>query len=191
VIKIRQKGDPVLSSDAKEVKRTMFGSPKLLKIVSDMKDALASQEDGVALAAPQIGIPYRIFVISPRVLDLITVINANKNIEKNGPREHKPYNWPTIFINPEITNASKRRRLADEGCLSLRNYYGKVKRFEKISIEAFDEQGRRFRRGGSGLLAQIYQHEVDHLNGILFDQKAEEFYYIPAEKRKISSPNKQ
>ena len=77
-----------------------------------------------------------------------------------------------IFINPKITKVSKTKQLLEEGCLSVRYVYGKVSRPEKVTIEAYDEDGKKFSRGFSGLLAQIVQHENDHLNGILFTDKA-------------------
>ena len=67
---------------------------------------------------------------------------------------------------------SKKRQILDEGCLSVRPLFGKVERSEKATVTAYDENGKKFTRGGSGLLAQIFQHEIDHLNGILFIDKA-------------------
>ncbi|MEI6057920.1 MAG: peptide deformylase, partial [bacterium] len=72
------------------------------------------------------------------------------------------------FINPEITRLSREKHEVEEGCLSVRWLYGKMKRSKKASVRAYDENGKRFERGASGLLAQIFQHETDHLEGVLF-----------------------
>jgi peptide deformylase len=67
----------------------------------------------------------------------------------------------------------------EEGCLSLRWLYGKVKRSARVTVEAYDEEGKKFSRGAGGLLAQIFQHEIDHLNGRLFIDTATDVVNIP------------
>ena len=71
----------------------------------------------------------------------------------------------------------------EEGCLSVRFLYGKVERAVKASVEAFDENGNKFTKGGSGLIAQIFQHETDHLNGALFIDKAKDVTELSAKER--------
>ena len=83
-----------------------------------------------------------------------------------------------VYINPEIKKLSRTKTRVDEGCLSVRYLYGKVERSEKATVTAYDENGHKFTRGGSGLLAQIFQHEIDHLNGILFIDKADDIVEI-------------
>ncbi len=159
--KIVQKEDPVLRKKAKEVPQSLFGSAELKKILEDMVEALRREEDGIAIAAPQIGVPYRIFVVSP--------FAYAKNAKDT----------PIFFINPKIIKVSKEKEDVDEGCLSVRWLYGKVKRYKKVTIEAQNEKGRHFERGGSGLLAQIFQHETDHLEGTLFIDKATDVVEVP------------
>jgi peptide deformylase len=186
---IIQKSDPILRKVAKEVTAKQFGSEELLRIVSDMKKALASQEDGVAIAAPQIGISLRIFVVAPRVFDIQAELRDEKRgaAEKNMPE--KTALKPLVYINPTLAKLPKKKRLVDEGCLSVRNYYGKVRRAEKATVYAFDELGRKFSWGGIDLLAQIYQHEIDHLDGTLFIDRTEDLYYLPPpENRKPKPP---
>ena len=89
----------------------------------------------------------------------------------------------SVYINPEIKKLSKNKERLDEGCLSVRYLYGKVERSEKASIEAYDESGKKFKMGASGLLAQIFQHEVDHLNGILFTDKADDIVEVLPDKK--------
>lgn len=168
---IVQKDNPILRAQAQSVPIEDIGSPKLKKIVSDMKQALNSQEDGVALAAPQIGISLRIFIISGKVFDLI---HAEKN-----ERNEEIKNEDIVCINPEIIKLSKVKKDVEEGCLSVRYLYGKNKRAQQAKIRAFDEKGKKFELGGSGLIAQIFQHEIDHLNGILFVDTATDIHDLP------------
>lgn len=158
---IVQYKDPVLRKIAKEVPLKDIGGEKINKIIEDMKDAVNSCKDGVAIAAPQIGVSLRIFVISPKAFGISEEeIKANKDIK-----------FP-VFINPKIVKISLKKKTLDEGCLSVMNVFGKVKRAEKASIEAYDETGKKIFRGGSGLIAEIFQHETDHLDGKLFIDSA-------------------
>ncbi|MDO8510261.1 MAG: peptide deformylase [bacterium] len=156
---ILQKEHAALRGIAKSVSPEEITTPKIRRLVDKMKKILAREEDGVALAAPQIGEPFRIFVVSGKVFSLM----------KNEQDEKMP---DMVFINPEFTKLSKEKETLEEGCLSVRHYYGKVKRHKKASVRAYNEKGKLFLRGGSSLLAQIFQHEMDHLNGILFTDKA-------------------
>ena len=91
------------------------------------------------------------------------------------------HNQPVVMINPEVISTDERREM-DEGCLSVRYLYGKVKRSTKATIKAYNENGHEFTKRGEELLAQIFQHEEDHLNGVLFIDKAKEIEDIPPEK---------
>ncbi len=165
MIKIVQKNNSVLREIAQEIPIKEINSKKIQKILQDMSTALATQEDGVAIAAPQIGLPFRIFVISKNVEIML------KKLEEVSENEKKKIK-DSVYINPEISKISKAKQILDEGCLSIRPLFGKVERAEKATVTAYDENGKKFIRGGSGLLAQIFQHEIDHLNGILFIDKA-------------------
>lgn len=177
MVKIVQKEDPVLRGKAQNVPAKDIGSPAINKIISEMKAALESQDDGVAIAAPQIGVPMRIFVVSKKVFDFLKDESGEE-----APAEKTP-NEDLVFINPSITKTSKTKQLMEEGCLSVRWLYGKVERSTKATVEAYDEKGKKFSRGGSGLLAQIFQHEMDHLDGVLFIDKAKEIEDLPPEKQ--------
>lgn len=87
-----------------------------------------------------------------------------------------------VFINPEITKLSRKKIWVPEGCLSVRWLYGETSRADKATIRAYDEHGKLFTRGGSGLMAQIFQHETDHLNGILFIDHARNVEKITKEE---------
>lgn len=179
MIKIIQKENPLLRKKAKPVPVSKIKTAELKKIIQTMKDAVHSEADAVAIAAPQIGILLRLFVVSGAII--------NRRAEKITKSEENPpsANWrrrgdevssDLVFINPEIIRQSKKERETEEGCLSVRWWYGKVKRAEKMTIRALDENGKTFTRGASELLAQIFQHEIDHLNGILFTDKARELH---------------
>lgn len=150
---IVQNGHPVLRQQAATVPLETIGSKELSKTIADMKRALAKEPDGVAIAAPQINVPLRIFIVSGKVFT------------KETDTEQAP---DRVFINPEITKLSKKREWLEEGCLSVRWEYGEVPRATKATVRALDERGVPFTLGASGLLAQIFQHETDHLNGVLF-----------------------
>jgi peptide deformylase len=170
---IVQDGAPVLRHIAEKVSPSLFGTTELAAIITVMNRALDQETDGVAIAAPQIGIPLRIFIISRKAF----LVDDREKRAKKGDPEEKPVTLPphnVVCINPTITKMSKRRVKVPEGCLSVRWYYGNTMRHLQATIHAYDETGKPFTLGGSGLMAQIFQHETDHLNGILFVDHATE-----------------
>ncbi len=176
-IKIVQKGEAVLRLTAEKVPVGEIKTERIQNILKDMSTALATQDDGVAIAAPQIGIPLRIFVVSKKVEIILKGLEEAPETEKNKIND-------AIYINPEISKVSKKKQIMDEGCLSVRPIFGKVERSEKATVTAYDENGKKFTRGGSGILAQIFQHEIDHLNGVLFIDKATDLIEIKPEENK-------
>lgn len=164
MVKILQKESPALRRKAKEVPLEEIPSEKIQKVIRDLKAALAAQEDGVAIAAPQIGKSFRIFVVSGKIKKLM---GSEEENGKDG-----------VFINPHIVRISKEKRETDEGCLSVRYLYGKVKRALKATVEGYDENGNKIRKDGHGILAQVFQHEIEHLDGILFTDKAKDIEEI-------------
>jgi peptide deformylase len=173
---ILSEGHEVLRLTAKEVPVDEIGSSHIKQVILDMKNALKSQSDGIGLAAPQIGISLRIFIVSKRIF------NSN---EPGIPLED------LVFINPEIVKESKEKVwMEGEGCLSVRWYYGKVKRATRVTLRAYNEAGQLIERGAGGLLAHIFQHEVDHLNGILFIDKAKDVEKVEPETPKEKKPTK-
>jgi peptide deformylase len=89
-----------------------------------------------------------------------------------------------VFITPKIIKKSKKGKFMDEGCFSVRWWYGQVKRANNVTIEAFNQSGQKKTWGAGGLLAQVFQHEIDHLDGVLFSDKAINLEKMPEEKRK-------
>ncbi len=176
MIEIVQSENSVLREIAKEVPITEITKPKIKKIISDMITALDSQDDGVAIAAPQIGVSLRIFVVSGRIFDE-DFIRGQGSTE--GDLYLKARQKDIVFINPILKKISKDKKLMSEGCLSVRPIYGKVRRATRATVDAYDENGKKFTKNGSGLLAHIFQHENDHLDGILFTDKAKNLYEAP------------
>jgi peptide deformylase len=155
--KLVPENHPALHTIAEEVTAEDFSSGAVTKIVKGLREAIKTYDvDGyaaVAIAAPQIGVSKRIFII-----------------EDQSEREDA---LPSLVaINPTFTKLSKKTHEVGEGCLSIPDTYGIVVRHKNATMEATDENGKRYTRGAGGLLAQIMQHETDHLDGILFTDRA-------------------
>ena len=145
VRKVLKYGDPFLRGATKEVHKV---SKKIQELVRDLLDTMY-QQNGVGLAAPQIGESYRVFVI-----DVST--------------SNEPLN-PIVFINPKIIKKSGAV-ISHEGCLSFPKAFTDVKRYANVTVRAMDRKGRSFTlevKDGT-LLARAIQHEYDHLDGVLF-----------------------
>jgi len=176
---IVQDGAPVLREIAKSVPEELFGSAELLQIVADMTEALDKEPEGVALAAPQIAVPYRLFIVREDRTN-----PPENSLGNETPKLDLGVSFPStkpeveVYINPEIIKTSRRRALGEEGCLSTRGIYGVVNHHERVTVSARRIDGTHFTRGGGGLMAQIFEHEIDHLNGILFIDRAERFIDI-------------
>jgi len=176
---IVQDGHPALRQKAKTLTREDIASPRTRGVIAHMKKLLDEEKYGVGLAAPQVGEPLRIFIISGRVF----ADPEDTGADIDNPKERRDIVVPPdrVFINPEITRTSKTRANMSEGCLSVRGWYGSVPRAEKATVRALDEKGKSFTLHGSGLLAQIFQHEVDHLEGVLYTDKATRMEISPEE----------
>ena len=140
ILPIRTLPDPVLRQKAKRV-RTIDSS--IQKLISDMLETMHADSGRVGLAAPQIGISLRVLVIG---------IPEEEDI---------------VLINPEIVKR-KGERLIDEGCLSVPGYVGQVKHAESVIAKGHNQNGKEIRIKADGLLAQALEHEIDHLNGVLY-----------------------
>jgi len=143
VISIRVLPDPILRQKSKRV-RAIDGSIK--KLVENMWETMHSC-GGVGLAAPQIGVPLRIITIGI-------------------PGEDK------VLINPKVVR-QKGERPVSEGCLSVPGYFGEIKRADSVTVKGIDLSGKEIRIKANELLAQVLQHEIDHLNGVLYVDRLE------------------
>jgi peptide deformylase len=164
-----QNGDPVLRAIAKPVKIDDIKGPKIQKLLREMSRVLAQHDDGAALAAPQIGESLQIFIVAGK---LFRLDEDDKNVYPD-----------LVFINPRLVKLSKKKVSMEEGCLSCRWAYGETKRSDKATVEAYNEKGQKFTWNGHGIMAQIFQHEIDHFNGILFTDHATKVKNDPPAKR--------
>jgi len=150
-----QLGNPLLRRKAKSVKD--FSVPEVKKTVKDLVDTMR-HFSLVGISAPQIGISSQIFV---------------SEIKPTKYRVGADLDDLRVYINPIIVNFSKKTAVDYEGCGSVGNaaIFGQVRRSESVTIRAFNEKGDKFERTVTGLLARVIQHEIDHLNGIMFTDK--------------------
>ena len=146
-------GDPRLLARSEEV--TAFGSPALKELLQDMRDTMAHL-NGAGLAAPQIGVGLRVVIFG---------VHAN-------PRYPDAEEVPdTVLINPVLTPLDTEMEEGWEGCLSVPGMRGVVPRYKRLRYRGFDENGRPFEREVSDFHARVVQHEVDHLDGILYPMR--------------------
>ncbi|MEK7647246.1 MAG: peptide deformylase [Patescibacteria group bacterium] len=177
--KIVQKTDPILRKRAEEVLPDQIKSRKIKDIIHKMSASLRASSNGIGLAAPQIGIPLAIFIVSE---EAIVVKKESDIIYNEDEKEKRRKRWKHfVFINPRLIKSSRKKELMPEGCLSVDGIFGQVRRAKQVTVEALDENSRMLRVGASGLFAQVLQHETDHLNGVLFIDKAENLEKLPNE----------
>jgi peptide deformylase len=131
--------EPILRQKSKRV-RTIDGSVR--KLAGDMIETMHAAS-GVGLAAPQVGVPLRVIVIG------------------------LPDEEDFVLINPEIVRRSGER-LVTEGCLSIPGYFGEIKRAQRVTVKGKDLSGKEVRIKAEELLAQALEHEIDHINGVLY-----------------------
>lgn len=137
---------PVLRAKSKPVEGV---TPELARLMDDMLETMY-KAPGIGLAAPQINLPIRLIVMD----------TASKQ-DNEAPD-------PIIMINPEVVESSSERSVYEEGCLSIPEFYAEVERPAKVRVNYRDKKGKPQTRLCEGLLATVVQHEIDHLNGILF-----------------------
>jgi peptide deformylase len=150
-------GDPRLWQVSAPVKE--FGTPELADLLQDMRDTMAHL-NGAGLAAPQIAVPLRVVIFG---------VTAN-------PRYPGVEEVPdTVLINPELQPLDAEIEEGWEGCLSVPGMRGWVPRWQRLRYTGYDEQGKRFEREVEGFHARVVQHEVDHLDGILYPMRIRDF----------------
>jgi peptide deformylase len=148
ILKIITRPNPILRKKSTEISPEAIKSREFKSLVSSMEKTMI-KTDGVGLAAPQIGKNIR-----------LVVANFKDGI--------------ICLINPKLIKKSWARELGQEGCLSIPGVFGKVKRHKKISLIYFDKNGKKIKLSAEGMMARVLQHEIDHLDGILFIDKAVE-----------------
>ncbi|HEX4306193.1 MAG TPA: peptide deformylase [Solirubrobacterales bacterium] len=153
VLPIREMGDPVLREPARPVTAEELAGAEVQRLIDDMIETMRAA-DGAGLAAPQVGVSLRIAVIEVR--------------EGNPRYPYKPPIPLTVIVNPDLTAQGDATFATNEGCLSMPNVRGDLERFENVGVLYLDREGRPHSETRRGLTAGTFQHEVDHLDGILF-----------------------
>ena len=146
-------GDPRLWQKSRPIGE--FNTAELNELLQDMRDTMAHL-NGAGLAAPQVGVPVRVVIFG---------VTANPRYPDIEPVPD------TVLINPVLTPLSGEEEEGWEGCLSVPGMRGWVPRFAKLRYSGYDERGRRFQRDVEGFHARVVQHEVDHLDGILYPMR--------------------
>jgi peptide deformylase len=163
-----------------KAKRVRTVTSTIQSLADDMVETMRAAP-GVGLAAPQVDVSQRVIVVE-----------YADGIEGTEGQEIPPKLF--VVINPEITRRSRETLMGIEGCLSLPGLMGEVERHEWVTVKGLDRHGKAFKKKAHGWLARIFQHEIDHLDGILFIDRATEVYRVeesPAsegESRLVSSP---
>ena len=165
VLDIRVEGDPVLRQRAKRVRRV---DGQVRALIADMFETMHAA-NGVGLAAPQVGISLRVVVV-----------------EIPPDMEDEPAAGVKLaFINPEIIRA-RGEEVGEEGCLSIPGFVGMVRRAAEVTVRGLDAEGNPCQVKGKGLLARALQHEIDHLDGVLFIDRVE-----PGTLRRVDSSERE
>lgn len=152
----------VLRKRAEEVKDITH--PRTQKLIDEMIP-LMYEKDGIGLAATQVNEGVRIAVLCPQPTQYSRY--RDTNIEA------------LVLINPSITKHSLFKEESDEGCLSVPEYFGIVKRWRSVTVSYFDREGKKQTIKGNGLFGYCLQHEIDHLDGILFVDRTKKIYHVP------------
>ena len=152
LLEIKFYPDPILRKKCEEVRGV---TEEIRSLGFEMIETMTENE-GIGLAAPQVGELKRIIAVHPI---------------KERSLEEKTLRSPQIFINPKIVKKSKETLIDEEGCLSFPGLFLKIKRAREVEIEALNEGGEKIRVQAEGLPARVIQHEIDHLDGILFIDK--------------------
>ena len=152
ILKIRLYPDPLLRERAKPVEHI---DDEIQRLIGDMFDTLYA-EPGLGLAAPQVGMSLRLFVY-----DMAGRDGSEKPARPQNPKEHG------VLINPEVL-FMEGTQSDDEGCLSMPNYRQVVRRANRVGIRGLNREGQEVHLEGEGLMARLFQHEMDHLDGLLY-----------------------
>lgn len=160
MLPIRRFGDPVLREKCKRVPSI---GKSIHQLIDDMIETMV-ENYGAGLAAPQVGKPIRLIVVQTDEIE------------------------PFALINPEVVKKSGERKV-DEGCLSFPGYRGTIKRSEAVTVKALDSEGKAVRIKADQFLAQVLEHEIDHLNGVLYtdylESETDLYHTTPEEDREL------
>lgn len=156
--------EPILHQPARELTQAELQQPDFKQLLLDMEQTM-QDHDGIGLAAPQIGRNFRVAIVKTEAGIL-------------------------PLINPRILRKSFKKELLEEGCLSIPQVFGTVKRSIKLKISTLDPSGKRIKFTATGMFARVIQHEIDHINGVLFIDRAKEITGGKEILEKMQSPPK-
>lgn len=170
--------DPMLREKAKPVRQI---TPAIETLIDDMIDTMR-EAPGVGLAAPQVGVGMRVIVVEYAEGSE----NADANADNEAEAEPKPTKLYAV-VNPEITRQSKETELGNEGCLSIPDYMGEVERYNTVTVKGLDRHGKSFKLKTKGWMARIFQHEIDHINGVLFIDRTDKVWKMEPDEEQEAS----
>ncbi len=171
---------PLLREKAKAVRQI---TPDIETLIDDMIDTMR-EAPGVGLAAPQVGVGMQVIVVE------YAEGSENADAEPDADEDTEPAPKPKklyAVINPEITRQSKETELGNEGCLSIPDYMGEVERYNTVTVKGIDRHGKSFKLKTKGWMARIFQHEIDHINGVLFIDRTEKVWKMEPEEEQEAS----
>ncbi len=153
--------NPVLRQHAHKLKEV---TSETKRFIDDMIETMRD-EPGVGLAAPQVGVSQRVIVVE---------YAEGSEYEDAPPKQPKLYS----VVNPEITRHSRETVLGNEGCLSIPGYIGEVERYTAVTVKGLNRQGKPIKIKAKDWLARIFQHEIDHLDGVLYIDRATQVWRL-------------
>lgn len=161
VLRRTQFGNPILRTKARQLTKSRILSTETKRLIADMRYTLAKKKYGVGLAAPQVGRNLALAIIE---------IKPTKTRPKL-PKEK----WVSlVIVNPKVVKTYGNRKQLYEGCISFAEVFAKVPRYKKIRLRYLDEKAKSHEKDFDSLLAHVIQHEVDHLNGVLFVERVKD-----------------
>ena len=165
LLEVTLEPNPILHKKGRDLTVAELGKPEMKKLIKNMVETMYVK-DGVGIAAPQVGQSLQLCVIAKK----FSPINQNEDL---------------ILVNPVWKKMSILKAWDTEGCLSVPLIYGEVKRYTKIKVQALNQHGEKIEFVAKDFPARIVQHEVDHLNGILFIEKARKLQKIKSTEQEL------
>lgn len=164
---IKHPNPDILQIPCTDISKERLASKEIQDLIPNMKETMHNAK-GVGLAAPQIGQTIRITVVSNEALP------ASINLHEGSINTTKDL----VLINPTWDRTNRKTEWDTEGCLSIPKVFGQVKRFKHIQVTALDTAGNELRFDASNFFARVIQHEIDHLDGVLFIEKGKKIYEV-------------
>jgi peptide deformylase len=179
--------EAVLREKAKPVRQI---TPEIQALIDDMIETMR-EAPGVGLAAPQVGVGMQVIVVeyAEGSENVDEEADADGDEKAEPPALGSPGKPKKLYavVNPEITRQSKETELGNEGCLSIPDYMGEVERYSTVTVKGLDRHGKSFKLKIKGWMARIFQHEIDHINGVLFIDRTDKVWKPDPEEEQEAS----